>query len=134
MKKLLFALLIMSACADEETKDPMTGKWSFEIEGASGSFTVKDSTGDNYSMDDIRVNNDQWSGFKFEEVEKRHSVKIIGIDNQESVIANLRGIAFIGCHLSEDKRTIHVDSVYYRVGHSSGYTDHVFYNEVLTRD
>lgn len=134
MKKLLFALIILTACSDEETKDPFTGGWNFNFDDVSGSFTIKDSTADTYSMENIRVNNDSWSGFQFQDVQKKQSIKLIGIDNRETIIANLRGIAFLGCRLSEDKRSIHVDSVYYRVGHASGYTDHVFYNEVLTQD
>jgi hypothetical protein len=129
MKKLLFLILILSACSEDEVKDPFTGEWQFNTAGLNASFDIK-ASGSSYIVEQIQVDSETWTDFEVLSIEKGEHIGalILRRDNPGGNIADAKAIGFYSLDTSEGN-SINIDSVYY----VSGTTTTKFYNQSLTK-
>jgi uncharacterized lipoprotein YehR (DUF1307 family) len=101
MNKLIIitALLIIS-CDDEETKDPLVGRWSgtFTEAGLTVSFEIIKQT-PNYDFQNITINNEAWVMSEFGGVSLTQDIDIIM--RQSST----KTLTYSNCDVKGDKMT-----------------------------
>lgn len=129
MKKLLFAIILFSACDDDEIKDPFIGSWKYQNSSFQVSFDLSSDPSDVYKIELPTFNNEVWLADPLENPEPRKNISRIVIRRDTDVAAENKAIAFFGCHPSDGQ--IIVDSVYVGevINNAIQYTK--FYNQAL---
>lgn len=111
----------MSSCDDPDTP-PMVGNWTFKNADISASFAIVKS--DEYQLNNIVVNGDDWEYFELRGV-SGSSIEAIIIRKE---INEVPGIGFFGCHHSSNE--IKIDSLV----HYKTLTEYKwYYNQVINR-
>jgi hypothetical protein len=133
---ILSLIFWLASCSsdDQPVPDPFIGEWHYnKTDEPQISANLKiQKQGIEYVITDIVINNQNWQGYSIKT--KSQGIDNIGLVNDTtfSDLENLKTLGFIDCDVSEDRKTINVDSVLYIEGING--EEKYFFNQVIKKN
>jgi hypothetical protein len=143
--RLKFALLVivllwiaknLFACSEDEDPDMFLGTWEYESSGNEPSidieFTIRKDKDTFYGIERIDNGGIIWLDYTIDGIVRSKSIERLTIarDQSETNVSEIEGLIFFGMELSQDARTVSIDSVIYRKGLESS----IYYNQELKKN